>query len=135
MGEKTRVELPFEEKGLFPDSEWKQKSLKKPWIKSETLFMAIGQGYLLVTPIQLAQMVSAVANDGIMINPNIIYSPVKKRNNLESLRKEIHVKKEVLDIVKKGLINVVNGGTGWRAKVNGITIAGKTGTAERGSPA
>lgn len=130
LGEKTGVELPFEERGLVPDSEWKLKFLKKPWIKSETLFMAIGQGYLLVTPLQLARMVAGVANDGGMINPDVIYSHGKQSNNLEPLKKEIHVKKEVFDIVKKGLINVVNGGTGWRAKVNGITIAGKTGTAQ-----
>ncbi|OGL53843.1 MAG: penicillin-binding protein 2 [Candidatus Schekmanbacteria bacterium RIFCSPHIGHO2_02_FULL_38_11] len=130
LGEKTGVELPFEERGLVPDSEWKLKFLKKPWIKSETLFMAIGQGYLLVTPIQLAKMVMAVANDGVIVNPDVIYSPTRQKNNLKSFRKEIPVKKEVFDIVKEGLINVVNSGTGWRAKVNGITIAGKTGTAQ-----
>ena len=130
FGETTGIGLPFEAKGLVPDSKWKMEVLKNPWIKSETLFMAIGQGYLLVTPAQLARMVATVANNGVRVKPEIVYAVGDLKNNLKPLKEEIPVKKEVLEMVKKGMIGVVNEGTGWRAKVNGITVAGKTGTAQ-----
>jgi len=130
LGKSTGIDLPFEANGLVPDSKWKMEVLKKPWIKSETLFMAIGQGYLLVTPAQLARMVAAVANNGIKVKPEVIYAVGDLKNNLKPLKEEIPVKKEVLEIIKKGMIGVVNEGTGWRARVNGIIIAGKTGTAQ-----
>jgi len=131
FGQKTGIELPYEEKGLVPDSEWKLEFLKKPWIKSETLFMAIGQGYLLVTPIQLARMIAAVANNGTMVKPKVINAERNLGDKENLLEEEIPVRKTVLEVIKKGLIGVVNdGGTGWRARINGISIAGKTGTAQ-----
>jgi penicillin-binding protein 2 len=137
LGEKTGAALDDEKSGIVPDSEWKRKRFRQPWFPGETLSVAIGQGYLTVTPLQLANMMAAVANGGTLYRPRLVnkiesvdgstireYGPEKIRT--------IAVKPGTLERVRSGLADVVKGagGTGGAARSKIVEIAGKTGTAQ-----
>jgi penicillin-binding protein 2 len=126
LGSKTEIKLGNERQGLIPSRKWKLEKKKLPWYPGETLNAAIGQGYIGVTPIQQAEMISTVANGGVLYRPSLIKAirPV--------VLGKLHISPENLEIVKKGLLGVVNepSGTGWAAKSDLTSIAGKTGTAQ-----
>ncbi len=126
LGKKTGLELGRERQGLIPNTKWKLEKKKSPWFLGETFNAAIGQGYVAVTPIQLAVMTSTIANGGNLYRPTLV-----KDAKPEILGKA-KVRPDTLKIVKSGLFGVVNetGGTGWAAKSQLITIGGKTGTAQ-----
>jgi len=137
LGKKTGVEMEHEKSGLIPTSDWKMKRYGKPWQEGETLSVAIGQGFDLVTPLQLALMTATVANGGTLYKPSLIEQVRDpdgrileqfKPTVLERFTGQDHN----LDLVRKGLIEAVNGrhGTGRRARLKNITVAGKTGTAQ-----
>jgi penicillin-binding protein 2 len=138
LGEKTgAAALDDEKSGIVPDSEWKRKRLRQPWFPGETLSVAIGQGYLTTTPLQIANMMAAVANGGTLYRPRLVdkiesvdgrtvreYGPEKIRTIL--------VKPETLERVRNALADVVKSprGTGGASRSNLVEIAGKTGTAQ-----
>jgi penicillin-binding protein 2 len=130
--------LGIEERGgIAPSREWKKQRFNKPWYKGETIVSAIGQGYVSVTPLQIAMMTAAVANGGKLLKPTIVkkivsYNGEEQYNHEVVLAGYIPVKKEMLSMVKDALVGVVNdpGGTGGRARINDYTVAGKTGTAQ-----
>ncbi len=137
LGHKTGIALPNEKPGLIPDTLWKRKRFHEPWFEGETLSVAIGQGYVLTTPLQMAMLVGAVANDGALmlplivkeirdINGKVIFSEKPK------IVSRLPVSRKVLEMVKSGLWGVVNEqhGTAHRAKLKGINVSGKTGTAQ-----
>lgn len=123
----TGLPLVKEGSGLIPDTRWKYEKKKQPWYMGETFHVSIGQGYLLTTPIQMAQLISAVANGGIILKPTI----VKLETHPEPVKKA-EIKPEILELIKKALSGVVNeeGGTGISAKSAAVLIGGKTGTAQ-----
>ncbi|MDO8519281.1 MAG: penicillin-binding transpeptidase domain-containing protein, partial [Deltaproteobacteria bacterium] len=134
-GEKTGIEIPYEEGGLIPSSEWKMRRFKQKWIESETLSIAIGQGYDLVSPLQNARMIAMVANGGRKITPHLlkeILGPDRKTVRIQgSTVGEKVIPDEVLKPVQEGLIAVVHGeGTARRLRASPNKIAGKTGTAQ-----
>ena len=128
LGQTYDIGLENQKSGVIPDKKWKKERLKQPWQQGETVIAGIGQGYVLVTPLQLATMLARVVNGGYAINPTFI----KKENAPEP--KKINIKKENLKIVKQGMFEVVNGvgGTATRArlKLKGIQMGGKTGTTQ-----
>jgi penicillin-binding protein 2 len=137
LGEKTGIDIGNESKGLVPTSSWKLKKFGIPWQGGENLSLAIGQSYILVTPIQMAVMYSAIFNGGILYKPRI--TKLIKRPGGEILyrfkpqiKRKLHIKSQYLQFIKKALIAVVNEphGTGIRARIDGITVAGKTGTVQ-----
>lgn len=140
IGKKLGIDLPGEEDGLIPDNEWKQKNIGEAWYPGDTLHMAIGQGFLLATPLQILAQTAYVASDGKLIEPHLATrvtdangSEVKKFK-YEPIVKDIF-KKEDLDLVKTGLEQVPKeGGTAWPFFSFTIPTAGKTGTAEFGDP-
>lgn len=136
LGSQTGILLQGESSGLIPDSAWKKRVIGKIWYPGETITASIGQGYILVTPIQLACLMSAIVNGGYLYEPMIIsavetsemkvvksYTPV--------LKNRLPIKQSVYEILRSALNGVVNqGGTGWRAYSPEVVIAGKTGTAQ-----
>ena len=137
LGRKTGVEMEHEKAGLIPTSDWKMARYGKPWQDGETLSVAIGQGFNLVTPLQLTMMTAAVANGGTLYKPGMIetvYDP--DGHVIERFEPVVLDHFEGQDrnfkIIKEGLIEAVNGrrGTARRAQLTGITVAGKTGTAQ-----
>lgn len=130
LGSATGIDLPYESIGLVPSKSWKLKQMKERWYDGETANFSIGQGYLLVTPLQMAQMISAVANGGYLIRPHIL-KRIEERDFSVS-RKKLSFKKETLEILKEGMRQVIDEeeGTGRKAKIFGVQWAAKTGTAQ-----
>lgn len=132
-GTKFNISMGNPSSGLVPSDSWKQKTYKTPWVGGDTLNSAIGQGFVLTTPLQLAVATSRIANGGVAVNPHLIDSKLigKEYKNLE---KEPIIKKEYLDIVREGMNKVMNekGGTAYwqRIKEVGFEMAGKTGTSQ-----
>ena len=136
-GSLTGIPLPDEKPGLIPTTEWKKEKTKEPWYAGDTYINSIGQGFVLVSPIQACQMISAVANGGYFYRPTLL----KKTRNRETGAVQVftpeRVNKIVLDSsaleeVRKALAGVVSepGGTGHAAQSPFVTVAGKTGTAQ-----
>ncbi len=137
LGKKTGIVLENEKNGLIPTSAWKKKRYRESWQRGETLSIAIGQGYNLVTPLQMAVLIAAVGNGGTLYRPRIVktikdgHGLVIKKNEPE-ITGGLPASKETLDIVRNGLLKAVQGGRGTarRIRLKNIEIAGKTGTAQ-----
>ncbi|MBL7158286.1 MAG: penicillin-binding protein 2 [Candidatus Omnitrophica bacterium] len=131
FGEKTGIDLPGESAGFVPTIAWKKETLKESWFKGETANYAIGQGYLLVTPIQVLRMMAAVANGGELLVPHVV-DRIENVELSQGKPQKIDINGESLEIIREGLRMVVNDphGTGIYGRVKGVVVAGKTGTAE-----
>jgi penicillin-binding protein 2 len=139
FGRKTGISLDFERAGLVPDGAWKRTARRDSWRDGDTCNMAIGQGALLVTPLQLAMYASALANGGTLWQPRLVrqimptdgiaqeIAPVPAPNGPKWEARHIRV-------VREGMRDAVNqpDGSGKRAALPHVTVAGKTGTAEYG---
>jgi penicillin-binding protein 2 len=137
LGSPTGIALDKEARGLVPTTGWKLRRLGVPWQGGETLSVVIGQGFNLVTPIQMLGLISAVANGGTRYKPLVVERiespdglPVKGEGPV-SLG-TLPASGKTLRIVKRGLTDAVNKptGTGWIARIPGLAVAGKTGTAQ-----
>jgi penicillin-binding protein 2 len=135
LGQKTGIALPSERSGLVPSSEWKRKVKREPWYPGETISISIGQGFLTVTPIQMARMASMVATNGRVVQPRLLKaSRVRRTGNLKeeatSSIEQIAISPHIFTQITKGLAAVVLKGTAQKAKSQLVSIAGKTGTAQ-----
>jgi penicillin-binding protein 2 len=137
LGKPTGIELGGESPGLIPDTAWKRRVRGEPWYAGETLSAAIGQGYDLVTPVQMALLGATVANGGTVYRPHLIRRVTDGggrtvREERVVVDRELRLAPGTLGAVKQGLWGVVNepGGTGSAARVPGLNVAGKTGTAQ-----
>jgi len=133
LGSLTDIDLPQEVKGIAPGPMWKRFALKAPWYEGDTINYSIGQGYLEVTPIQMLRVITIVANNGFCPQPYVVedIEGVKISHRREYSPR---LRPEFFKMVRAGLFDAVNGptGTGQNAKVNGLDISGKTGTAQAG---
>ncbi len=137
FGKKTGIDLEGETSGLLPSQEWKQKRYKQKWYTGDTVSVGIGQGYSLVTPLQLAYATATLANGGIGYKPHLVReirnSSSNKSRLLENKQEsDVKIAPEHLDLVKRAMAAVTQpGGTAVSASVGApYTIAGKTGTAQ-----
>ncbi len=127
--------LVGERGGLVPSPAWKRKVLRDKWYAGDTVSLSIGQGLVTVTPLQVARLMGAIANGGVLWKPRMVMrvkapdgTPLAGEAEMEERR--LDVAPVVFDFLREALVNVVANGTGKGAQVPGITIAGKTGTAQ-----
>lgn len=137
LGSPTEINLDNEARGLVPTASWKKDRTGVEWQRGETLSVAIGQGYNLATPLQMLVLTSAVANGGTLYRPLILKQIETAEGKIVSdskvqARGKLPVSRRTLDIVRKGLWDVVNSptGTGRNAQIPGVEVSGKTGTAQ-----
>ncbi len=130
LGATLGLDLPGEQPGLVPTSQWKRETLGEPWQKGETLVIGIGQGYMLATPLQLAIMTARLCNGGRAVSPWFYRDPAAEPVEIGS----VGVSQASLDHVLKGMSMVVNSqrGTAYRQrlKLDGVQMGGKSGTSQ-----
>ncbi|MFH1782667.1 MAG: penicillin-binding protein 2 [Candidatus Omnitrophota bacterium] len=127
FGKATGIELLGEKPGFLPTRAWKRQAKKERWYTGDTLNHSIGQGYLLVTPLQVVRMMAAIANGEYLLRPHII-----KDDDLSSYKTKLRFKKENIDLIREGMRGVVAApnGTGYQAWSELVPISGKTGTSQ-----
>lgn len=135
LGEETGVDLPSERVGIVPSTEWKEKVKHENWLPGETISAAIGQGYVTVTPLQMASMIGTVAHDGITYRPRLLHAIMDRatgyRQEVPAVPKaKLDLRPSTLKLIREALAGVVTEGTAARAKSSIVSIAGKTGTAQ-----
>ncbi|MCK5913356.1 MAG: penicillin-binding protein 2 [Desulfuromusa sp.] len=137
LGSPVGYPLPGERSGLMPSQEWKRQRYNKPWYAGETVIASIGQGFVLATPMQLAVMMAAVANDGKVLKPQVIQRVEDWEGNVlqqskPELVRQVNYSAAAWKAVHDGLIAVVNEphGTGHAAYLEDVLVAGKTGTSQ-----
>ena len=137
FGTPTGIGLSREKSGLVPSTQWKLKNRKKAWLLGETISASIGQGYNLVTPLQQANMMAAVANGGMLLKPYIVKRIEEPggttiKEFFPEIRRQIAGSSENLEVIRKALRDVVNGarGTGKRSRLKNVIVSGKTGTVQ-----
>ncbi len=137
FGKKTGIDLEGETSGLLPSQEWKQKRFKQKWYAGDTVSVGIGQGYSLVTPLQLASATATLANGGIGYRPHLVRevknSSTNEIHKLENKAAfDIKLDPANFDLIKRAMQAVTQpGGTAAQASAGApYTIAGKTGTAQ-----
>ena len=129
LGNYLGYDLPSGKKGYVPDSSYYNNIYKK-WKAATIISNSIGQGEVLVTPIQLANFITSIANRGYYYVPHFVKRISETSDSLKFLKKEIPINSEYFDIVIEGMHQVVEKGTARVAKIKGIDVCGKTGTAE-----
>jgi len=135
LGQPTGVDLPSERVGVVPSTEWKQRVRKEQWYPGETISASIGQGYITVTPLQMAVAIGAVSNGGMLYRPRLVRA-VRERatGRLQEYpsveRGPVPLHESTLHLLQDALREVVLHGTGGRARSQLVSIAGKTGTAQ-----
>ncbi len=141
LGERTGIDLPSESPGLIPDSAWKQRTQGEPWYPGDNANMAIGQGWVNVTPLQVARMIAAIGNGGTLVRPHLVRQVLDAdgkpfRNLAVPPAGRVAFRPDALATLQEALEAVVQRGTGRAVAIPGLSIAGKTGSAEnpRGQP-
>jgi penicillin-binding protein 2 len=125
FGHKTGIDLPGEESGLMPSEEWTQRVFHRRWYPGETISVAIGQGAVTATPLQLAQMIAAVASGGVFMQPHLLKNFPNPRVD------RFPLSEETVEKVTQGMYGVVNeGGTAAGVHLQNIEFCGKSGTAQ-----
>jgi len=137
LGRVTGIDLPSEKDGLVPSTEWKKKTYGQPWFEGETVSVSIGQGAVWLTPAQLVQLASFVANEGINYKPHIVNRIVSPEGKVIKtfepvINTNVKLKKDTIRLVKEGMKGVVNEGSGtaYGSRLENVSMSGKTGTAQ-----
>jgi penicillin-binding protein 2 len=135
LGELTGVDLPGETRGLVPDRTWKRLTYGESWSTGDTYNMAIGQGFLLASPLQMLNATAAVANGGALFRPQLLLKVTDQEGNVvrdfqPEVIRYLPIDLTHLALVREGMEAAVQYGTATQAQVEGIRVAGKTGTAE-----
>jgi penicillin-binding protein 2 len=137
LGELTGVDLPGESPGIVPDARWKEENWGETWYVGDTYSFGIGQGYLAVTPLQLVNAVASIANGGELLQPRLVKEIQDDHGNTVAtfgpeVRRQVPVNPDYLAVMREAMRQSVDSGVASSAKVAGLSIGGKTGTAEFG---
>lgn len=135
LGEKTGIDLPGEASGLLPDSAWKQKVKNEPWYIGDTYHVSIGQGDMLVTPIQMLRATAAIANGGKLLQPQIVNKVVDSSGKVvtqfgPNVIRENFISPQNIKTVQEGMRLAVTDGSARSLNDLPVAVAGKTGTAQ-----
>lgn len=135
LGHKTGIDLPGESEGFIPTPEWKEKEKKEPWYVGDTYNISIGQGDILVSPLQVAAWTATVANGGVLIQPHLLEKIVdpKTKQAVEfssPLTTTTVVSSETISVVRQGMRECVTYGSCHPLSTLPFTTGGKTGTAQ-----
>jgi penicillin-binding protein 2 len=123
LGRPTGIGLPGEAGGILPSRAWKREHLGEPWYPGDTISIAIGQGLLAVTPVQMATMISGVATGGVV--------PVPRLSRMEAPRHtRLTISRSTFEVIRSALREAVRAGTGRESDLRTVSVAGKTGTAQ-----
>jgi len=137
LGTATGLDLPGEVGGLVPDPAWKTETIGDPWFLGDTYTFGIGQGYLTVSPMQMAVLAAAIANNGDVLEPRLVRG-VRSGGELAETPRVVRSQLDggdSLAVIREAMrITATTAGTAWRGQPDGLTIGGKTGTAEFGAP-
>ncbi|MFO7534515.1 MAG: penicillin-binding protein 2 [Kiritimatiellia bacterium] len=139
LGKRTGIELDGELGGLLPDATWKRAQYKDGWREGDTCNASIGQGFLGVTPLQMASVCATIANGGRVYRPRLIRGSRPAGSDSEpdpapDLVRDLHWGPRTISVIRGGMRDVVNSptGTGKNARLANVVVAAKTGTAEVG---
>ena len=140
FGHKTGIDIDYETRGLLPNDRWKRETQGYGWFEGDTAHLSIGQGALLATPLQMANMTVTLANGGYVCRPRLVHSVGSRgprRPQAPEIINRMNWSPEHLEVVRGGMEDVVETetGTGRSVRVPGVRMAAKTGTAEYGTPA
>ena len=135
LGTTTGVDLPSENSGFLPDEEWKKEELGERWYIGDTYHLSIGQGFLLVTPIQVANFTSVFANRGTLHKPHLVSKIINRKGDVikkvpPQVIRENFIKPYNLEVVRQGMRMTVTQGSARSLGNLGVEVAGKTGTAQ-----
>lgn len=140
LGQRSGIGLNDEDPGVLPSADWLKSTKNERWTPGQTANTAIGQGYVLVSPLQMAMVTATIANGGTSYQPTLIYQIQQPNGTIvrrparirADLTRDNGLSTDQIEIVRKGMFNVVNApdGTGQRGSVEGVKVAGKTGTAQ-----
>ncbi|MFH1610932.1 MAG: penicillin-binding transpeptidase domain-containing protein, partial [Patescibacteria group bacterium] len=135
-GKEQNIDLPGEAKGFLPDQIWKQEVTGRPWYIGDTYHLSIGQGDIIVTPLQIASVTSYFANNGVLYKPHLVKERIDYRNTKYEVKPEI-IKKDIIgqnhtDSIRQGLRDAVIYGSAVYLSDLPVVVAGKTGTAQVG---
>jgi penicillin-binding protein 2 len=141
FGDLTGIDLPGEIPGFLPTPQWKERRFHERWVAGDTMNMSIGQGYTLVTPLQMANMVCMAVNDGKVYKPHVLKEVRDPATNaVESIVRpqvlhDSKLPKELFETVRRDMRGVITEGTAqYPLNIKSVQIAGKTGTGEIGLP-
>lgn len=139
FGSPLGIDLPGEAPGVIPDPAWKKRIRNEAWVTGDTYNMAIGQGDVLATPLQVLNMTSVVANGGFVYRPHLVRQIVNAGGTLTNtlsgqVIRHMPVDPKYFQIVRDGMRGAVTHGTAWKTNLEQIEVAGKTGTAEYYGP-
>ncbi|HEX5430768.1 MAG TPA: penicillin-binding transpeptidase domain-containing protein, partial [Bryobacteraceae bacterium] len=131
LGQRTGIDLPDEAEGVMPSTRWKLRNYREKWYAGETISVAIGQGAVTVTPLQLATAIGGIVSGGVWYRPHLLKEAAPPQPRYGNLNPD-----NIAEIAS-AMYGVVNepGGTGTAAAIPGITVSGKTGSAQRVSNA
>jgi penicillin-binding protein 2 len=137
FGSPTGVDLPYEKRGLVPSELWARTIRRARWYPSETISVSIGQGPLLMTPLQMARATAGLAEGGVLATPHLFLRSDDPRTGetlqyVPEIHRSVEIPSDIVDVIKDGMYGAVNapGGTAYASRIPGISVCGKTGTSQ-----